>query len=255
MPVKKRFIILIAAAVLCLIAAGGLAVSIGIGFLTGHKAIPGSGLRIYKIDQVASNHPGYRRSTMTAGDDIYVNDYEEAGLQLVNPAPTTVIALKGNFGYSNVCSIPGQPTTAYVAGDDGSEMPAYVVYRHNGQPPFDWRSAKFREMTFVAASARNSGLETSDPALLGEVLTLLRDGTPVSLPGFPMADAASIPTLRLASDQLPGLLFCPVLRTDPDGTLYVAESLMFDSTPAQFNAKWIPVSPKLLQWLQSQNPR
>jgi len=253
MPASKRFIIFIAIAVFCLIAAGVVAV----GYFTIRGAVGGSGLRIYKTDQVASSYPGYRRSTMVAGDDVYVNDYEEAALQLANPVPTKVIALKGNFGYSNVCAIPGQPTTAYVAGDDGSEMSAYVVYRHDGQPPFDWRSAKFREMTFVAPGTRSSGIESADPALLAEVVALLRDGTPVSLPSFPMADAASIPTIRMASDQLPGLLFCPVLRTGPDGTLYVAESLMFDlaSTPAQLHANWIPVSPKLRQWLQSKSVR
>ena len=251
MPVKKRFIILIAAAVLCLAAAGVLAVGIGFFALGGSAAT--SGLRVYRIDQVASSHAGYRHSTMTSGDDVYVNDYEEAALQLANPEPTKVIALKGNFGTTKVCAIPGQPPTAYVAGDDGSEMPAYVVYRHNGQPPFDWRTATFREMTFEAPGASNSGLKSTDPALLAEVVALLRNGTPVSLPGFPMADAASMHTIRMASDQLPGMVFCPVLRTGPDGTLYLAESLMLDVTPtsAQFHANWIPVSPKLMQWLQS----
>jgi hypothetical protein len=190
---------------------------------------------------------------MTSGDDVYVNDYEEAALQLANPEPSTVIALKGNFGYSKVCSVDGQPITAYVAGDDGSEMPAFVVYRHNGHPPFDWRAAKFRQMTLNAPSAANTGIETSDPALLEEVVTLLRTGKPVSLPGFSMVDAASIPTIRLASDQLPGMLFCPVLRTDADGVTYIAESLMLDLTskPPQFHANWIPVSPRLGEWLKS----
>jgi hypothetical protein len=251
MPAKKRFIILIAVAVLGLGAAGVLAV--GVWFFAAGGAEDGHGLRIYKTDQVASSHDGFRRSTMTSGNDVYVNDYEEAGLQLVNPEPTTVFALKGNFGYSKVCAIPGQPTSAYVAGDDGSEMPAYVVYRHKGQPPFDWRSATFREMTLYAPSARNSGLKTTDPALLADVLALLRDGTPVSLPGISMAGGASMVSLQMASDQLPGLVFCPVLRTGPDGTLYLAESLKFDltSTPAQFTADWIPASPKLVQWLES----
>jgi hypothetical protein len=251
MPAKKRFIILTAATVLCLAAAGVLAV--GIGFLAGRGPAAVAGLRIYRTDQVASGHAGYRRSTMTSGDDVYVNDYEEAALQLADPEPSKVIALKGNFGYSKVCAIPGQPTTAYVAGDDGSEMPAYAVYRHQGQPPFDWRSAKFREMTFTAPNAANSGLKSADPALLAEVVALLRGGTPVRLPGIPMAGAASMATVRLASDQIPGLLFCPVLRTGPDGTLYLAESLMFDliSTPPVFDANWIPASPKLIDWLKS----
>jgi hypothetical protein len=249
MPANKRFIILIVVAGLCLVAAGVLAV--GVAFFMFRGPAPSPGMRIYKIDQVDSAHPGYRRSTMMAGDYLYVNDYEEAALRLVNPEPTTVIALKGNFGYSKVCSIDGQPASAYVAGDDGSEMPAYEVYRHNGQPPFDWRSATFRKMTYSAPSSPNNGLESADPVLLSEVLTLLREGKPVSQPGFPMAEAASMPCIQMAADQLPGILFCPVLRKGPDDTLYIAESLMFDGAAARFTANWIPVSPKLGEWLKS----
>jgi hypothetical protein len=251
MPAKKRFIVLIAATVLCLAAAGVLAV--GIGFFALHETDAEAGLRVYKIDQVDSKHAGYRRSTMTDGGDVYVNDYEESALQLVNPEPTKVIARKGNFGSTKVCAIPGQPITAYVAADDGSEMPAYVVYRHAGQPPFEWRTAQFREMTFISPSATNSGLKSTDPALLAEVVALLRDGPPVSLPGISMAGGASMAAIRMASDQLPGLLFCPPLRTGPDGTLDVAESLKLDltATPPLFEANWIPASPKLVQWLQA----
>ncbi len=251
MPVKKRFIVLIAAAVLCLATAGVLAVGLWFFTATGTTDVPG--MRVYRTDQVDSSHAGYRRSTMTAGDDVYINDYEEAALRLVNPDPETLFALKGNFGHSKVCAIAGQPTTAYVAGDDGSEMPAFVVYRHNGQPPFDWRSATFREMTLYAPRATNSGLKTNDPELLAEVVALLRDGKPVDLPDISMADAASMVTLDMATDQLPGMFFSPVLRNGPDGTLYVAESLMYDpsSGPAQLKANWIPVSPKLVEWLQS----
>jgi hypothetical protein len=182
MPVKKRFIVLIAATVLCLAAAGVLAV--GIGFFALHEPDADAGLRVYQIDQVDSKHAGYRRSTMTDGGDVYVNDYEESALQLANPEPTKVIARKGNFGSTKVCAVPGQPITAYVAADDGSEMPAYVVYRHDGQPPFDWRAAQFREMAFISPSATNSGLTSTHPALLAEVVALLRGGTPVSLPRY-----------------------------------------------------------------------
>ncbi len=251
MPTQKRYIILIAAAVLCLATAGVLA--IGIGFFMSRGSSVDSSLRVYKTGQVPSSHPGYLRSTMTSGDDLYVNDYEEAALRLANPEPTKVIALKGNFGYSNVCAIEGQPTTAYVAGDDGSEMPAFVVYRHNGQPPFDWQSTKFREMTLYSPTATNNGIKSTDPALIAEVVTLLRSGPPQTLPGFSMAAAASIPSIQMASDQIPGLLFSPVLRTGPDGTLFLAESLRLDQTvnPPQFHANWIRASPKLVQWLQS----
>jgi hypothetical protein len=256
MLAKKRFILLAVAVVLCLAVAG--AVAVGIGLLIGHDTGPAGavGLAVYNFAQTDSTHPGYRRTVMTSGGNpVYVNDYEESALQPANPDPTQVIARKGNFGTSNVCAIPGQPATAYVAADDGSEMPAYVIYRHIAHPPFDWRTATFREMTFYAPRAPNTGLKTTDPALLTEVVTLLRSGTPapISLPAISTVDATSIASLKLASDQLPGILFCPVLRTGPDGTLYLAESLQWDlkSSPAQLRARWIPASSKLTHWLQS----
>jgi len=256
MPAKKRFILLAAAATLLLAVAGVLAV--GIGLLTGHDTGPAGavGLTVYNFDQTDSSHAGYRRTVMTSGGSpVYVNDYEESALQPANPDPTQVIARKGNFGTSNVCALPGQPATAYVAADDGSEMPAYVVYRHISHPPFDWRTATFREMTLYAPREKNNGLKTADPALLAEVVALLRDAPPASvdLPAVSTTDAASISSIKMASDQLPGILFCPILRTSPDGALYIAESLMWDlkSSKPQFHARWIPASPKLTQWLQS----
>ena len=254
MLAKKRFIVLAAAAVLCLAAAGVLAVSMG--FIAGRETATGEndGLPVYNFDQTDSSHPGYRRTTMTLGGvPVYVNDHEEAALRPADPEPKPVIARKGNFGTSEVCAITGQPATAYVAADDGSEMPAFVVYRHVNHPPFNWRSATFRDMTLYAPRATNSGIRTADPALLAEVVSLLRAGTPVELPGISMADAASMTSLKMTCDQLPGLLFCPVLETGPDGKLYIAESLLFDfkSSPLQFRANWIPASPKLVHWLQS----
>lgn len=246
MSAQKWLILLAAAAVLCLAGAGVLGVCVGFEFI-------GGSLPVYQIDQTASAHAGYLRTTMTSGKQVYVNDYEEAALRLANPEPHQVIGCLGMIGNAGVCAIPGQSVTAYVAGDEGSEMPAYTVFRHAGQPAFDWRTAGFREMTCSVPGRGGAALKTTDPALMSEVVRLLRDGTPVSLPSFPMAGAPNVSTLNLASDELPGMFFCPSVYTDASGTLYVAESLMLETTisPPQFHARWIPASPALTRWLQS----
>jgi len=219
-------------------------------FLAGHEETTGAAslLPIYTMDQSVSSHAGYRRNTMASGSDVFVNDYEEACLQLANPEPTTVVGHLGSMGVIKICSIPGQPVTAYLACDDGSEMPAYVPYRNLNQKPFDWRTATFREMS---AYRTTGGSRTTDEALMAEVVHTLRDGTPVELPSFSFARAATLASIKMSSDQLPGLLFCPVVFTDASGQIYLAESLMYDdaSNPKQLHARWVPVSPALAQWL------
>jgi hypothetical protein len=207
---------------------------------------------VYLVEQSASSHPGYRHSTATCGSEVYVNDYEEAGLELANPEPTTVIGHLGPMGVVNVCSIEGQPTTAYIACDDGSEMPAYVPYRNIKQRPFDWRTAAFREMKAFGADKSGPSITSTDAALIAEVVRTLRDGTPVELPSFPFAKIPSLGAIKMTSDQLPGLLFCPLVFTDANGQIYVAESTMLDatSTPMQVKARWIPASPTLARWLK-----
>jgi hypothetical protein len=245
MTQKKWLILLGAAAVLCLGGAGVLAICLGFGSST-------SPLRIYKLNQTASAHAGYLRTTMTSGKDVYVSDYEEASLRLTNLDPPQIIGSLGWAGNTGVRAIPGQPVTAYIAGDEGSEMPAYTPFRHADHPAFDWRVATFREMTFSVPS--RGSVQTTDPALISELVSLLRDGTPVVLPGISMTNAASMSNLYLVCDQLPGLVFCPPVTSDASGTLYVAESLMLDTTitPPQFHARWIPASPTLTNWLRSQ---
>jgi len=222
-------------------------------FIAGHEDTTGAGslLPIYTMDQSVSSHAGYRRNTMASGSDVFVNDYEEAALQLANPEPTTVIGHLGSMGVINVCSIPGQPVTAYIATDCGSEMPAYVPYRNLNQKPFDWRTATFREMSACRTSGGSPYLTTTNEALLREVVRNLRDGTPVELPSFSFVSAASLGSIKMTSDQLPGLLFCPLVITDAKGQIYLAESLMYDdsSAPIQLHARWVPASPMLAQWL------
>jgi len=72
-----------------------------------------------------------------------VSDYEEYGLALLNLDPKHIIAKFGIGG--NICEIPGQPTTAYLAVDEGSEMDAYSPFRNINHPPFNWRTAKFHD--------------------------------------------------------------------------------------------------------------
>ena len=246
MSTKKWLILLCAAVVLCLAGAGVLAVCLGFGSSAG-------GLRVFQLGQTPSAHAGYLRTTMTAGKDVYVSDYEEAALRLANVEPPQVIGSLGWLGNTGVRAIPGQPVTAYLAGDEGSEMTAFAVFRHANHPAFNWRTTNFREMTLYAPGRAGTVPKTSDPALLSEVVRVLSTGAPVTLPSISMANAASMPTLILASDQLPGLLFCPPVSADANGTLYIAESLMLDTTvsPPQFHAQWIPASATLTRWLQS----
>jgi hypothetical protein len=205
------------------------------------------------MDQSVSSHAGYGRNTMASGSDVFVNDYEETALQLANPEPSTVVGHLGSMGVIKICSIPGQPVTAYIACDDGSEMPAYIPYRNLNQKPFDWRTTTFRKMSAYRTNGGGPYLTTTNEALLTEVVRNLRDGTPVELPSFSFVSAASLGSIKMTSDQLPGLLFCPSVFTDAKGQIYLAESLMLDttSTPLQLHARWVPASPALAQWLKA----
>jgi hypothetical protein len=251
---KKHWFIL-AAALLVLGAIGvALVLALALGFFAGHQeaTADGSGLPVYTSEQSASSHAGYRHSTLTCGNDVFVNDYEEAALQMMTSDPKPVIGRMA-FGDGKICAIPGQPVTAYVAGDCGSEMPAYVPYRNIKQPPFDWHTATFREMTAYLHDPHHPYLTTANAALLAELVRNLRDGTPVELSEFPFTGVTNLTTIKMTSDQLPGLLFCPSVYFDGNGTIYLAESLMMDATatPPQLHARWIPASPTLTQWLKA----
>ena len=251
---KKHWFILAAALLALGVIGVALVLALVLGFFAGHEeaTADGSGLPVYTSEQSASSHAGYRHSTLTCGNDVFVNDYEEAALQIATADPQPAI---GRFLISDakVCAIPGQPVTAYVAGDCGSEMPAYVPYRNIKQPPFDWRTATFREMTAYLPDPHHPYLTTTNAALLAEVVRNLRDGTSVELSEFPFTGVTNLTTIKMTSDQLPGLLFCPSVYYYGNGTIYLAESLMMDTTatPPQLHARWIPASPMLTQWLKS----
>lgn len=59
--------------------------------------------------------------------------------------------------------------------------------------------------------------------------------------------------LNLTSDQLPGLLFYPVLCYYDDSNIYTAESLEpdFNVKLPQVRARWICASPQLNAWTSS----
>jgi hypothetical protein len=250
---KKHWFILLAILALGAIGAA-LMLALAFGFFAGHEeATGGSGLPFYTMGpQTPSSHPGYLRDTVTGGGEIYVSDYEEACLRLTLTEPQTVIGLMGSINPAKVGAVPGQPVTAYIAVDCGSEMPAYAPYRNLKQPPFDWRTAAFRQMTARQQYKFGPVVTTTNAALMAEVVRVLRDGTPVELNPFPFSGTTNLTTLNLTSDQLPGMLFCPALCYYGNGAIYIAESLMpdFTVTPPQVRARWIPASPMLTQWLK-----
>jgi hypothetical protein len=252
---KKKWFILAS-----ILAVGGIGVllvcALALGFFAGHEVATGSdpGLPVYTMGQQSpSSHPGYLHDSVTGGGEVYVHDYEEYCLQLTFTEPQTVIGLMGSISPAKVGAVPGQPVTAYIAVDCGSEMPAYEPYRNIKQPPFDWRTATFREMTARQQYKFGPVVTTTNAALMAEVVRVLRDGTQVELNPFPFSGATNLMTLNLTSDQLPGMLFCPALCYYGNGTIYLAESLMpdFTVTPPQVRARWIPASPMLTEWLKT----
>ena len=60
-----------------------LAVGLVLGLFAGHET---AGV-LYQLAQTPSTHPDYLRTTLTSGSGMYVNDYEEYGLQLMSPEP------------------------------------------------------------------------------------------------------------------------------------------------------------------------
>jgi hypothetical protein len=250
---RKKWLIFIA---IGLVLAGiGLAIvaALAIGFFLGHETAASVSLPVYTLEQTPSAHDGYRRTTLTCGHDVFVNDYEEAALRLTTSEPKPAIGRYG-IGTGNIFAIPDQPTTAYIAGDVGSEMPAYEPYRNVKQPPFDWRNATFREMNFLPPGGRSNWRQSTNAALIAEVVRVLRDGTPVELPAIPFTGTnTDLTTINLICDQLPGLLFCPPVYIDGNGNLYLAENQTIDWTPkpAEVHARWISASPMLTEWLKT----
>jgi hypothetical protein len=216
-----------------------------------------STLPVYTIEQTDSAHPGYRRSTVSRAGASYVNDFEEQSLQLIDTDPKQVVG-RSQYGNGKICAIAGQDPSVYLAVDVGSEMPAYEVFRNPRHPPFDWRHAAFQRMRLAMPEGPAANKETTDPALIEEVLRTLRDDAPATPPvASPPVTASGSPAgvygVLLFSDQLPGLVFRPSCYIEKTGQVYLADSLLltFTRTQQSVQAEWIPVSPRFAQWVQT----
>jgi hypothetical protein len=243
---------LIAAGVI--VAAGVLAVGVVVVGWSVLEAVPPANLHlpVYQLDQVDSTHQWYRRTTVKLGAEVYVQDYEDYGLQLANPDPKSGIG-RPSFGNSLMCSIPGESPSQYVAVDCGSEMPAYEVFRNVKQPVFDWRHAKYRSMVFSGAAAGKNGKQSTDAAVMAEVVETLVAGTPTTAT-FPVAEAGTnVCNVCLFSDELPGIGFCPRVYWDASGAIYLAESMGMEplTRGMKFHARWIPAGALFTAWVKA----
>ncbi len=247
----KWLILTVAVLALGLVAVGLLGVGLFVYFVGPHATATDPALPVYTTDQTPSAHAGYRRTTLTCGNAVYVNDYDEYALQLINVEPTQAVG-RTAFGDGKICAIPGQKPEDYLAGDAGSEMPAYEVFRNRKLPPFDWRTATFREMQYTGLSRAGVDKRTADPALMEDVVRTLQTGTPV-IPLPPESDSLSnIAGLHLYSDQLPGMVYCPPVYLDRTGKVYLAENMAMEFTNrmTKVRARWIPAGPQFTQWVQ-----
>ena len=237
------------------VACGGASLAIALGSLAVGCGWPWGGPR-YTMEQTDSTHPGHRRTTVEVEGTVFVNDFEEAALELENVEPQEVIA-RSRFGGGTVRVIPGQSATAYVAVDVGSMMPAFAVYRHVEHPPFDWRHATFRKMRLAALEGPAANKETTDPAILDDVLSTLRDGAPASpsveAPPTPIPGPARFHALLLFSDEIPGLIFRPWIYLADSGEVYLAgdATIEFRNREQSVRAAWIRASSLLADWART----
>lgn len=215
-------------------------------------------LPVYTSEQTDSAHAGYRRTTVsTAGGAVYVNDLEEQALQLYAAEPTKKVG-RGPIGDASIYAIDGQDPSAWLAVDVGSEMPAYAVFRNVQHPPFDWRHASFQHLRLAVPAGPAANKDTTDAALIEDVVRTLRDGTPVNPPLAPQpmpvgGSPTGVYTVLLVSDQLPGIVFRPSCYLAASGEVYLAESVVttFTRPLPSFSAAWIPASPKFTEWTKT----
>jgi len=248
----KWVILIITVLALGLLAIGLLGVGLFVHYAGPNETTADPLRPVYTTDQTPSAHAGYLRTTLTCGNAVYVNDYDEYALQLIDLEPTQVVG-RTPFGDGKICAIPGQKPEAYLAGDEGSEMPAYEVFRNRQLPPFDWRTASFREMRYIGLGRAGVDLRTADPALIEEVVQTLKTGTPVNPPPPGSDDPSNIAGLHLYSDQLPGMVYSPPVYVDRAGQVYVAENMamQFTNRMTKVQARWIPAGPQFTRWVQT----
>jgi hypothetical protein len=219
---------------LCFMAMAGILV----GWLILRPSVDPS-LPQYSLDQVDSDHAGFRRTTLTYGSTVYVNDYEESALTAFGAAPTQMIGRLpfSEDAVSGVYVIPGQDASAYVLEYDAMYQ---AVYRNAEHPPFDWRTADFQSMRFYSPS---NSIETSDPQIIRDVFAALKSGTPITVPlhvdgNYPGYENHG---LMAFSDQLPGLGYVFGVHVATDGTVYLAEN--------SASAQWFPAGSLFTNWM------
>ena len=250
MTTTKKWLIVLAAGVGCMLAVG--AVVVGWVVLGGVPAAL-RGLPKISMEQTDSTHPWYRRTTVHFNSAVYVSDFEDYPIGLAYPVPTHAIG-RAPFGNALVCSIPGQNQADYIAVDCGSEMEAYEVFRNVSHPPFDWRNAKFQAMEFAGTMIHVEHKRTADTTLIAEVVRTLREGSPAPLSLPASVDATNLARVCLFSDDLPGLMFCPTVYLDESGSVYLAESvgIEYGNRTQKIHAQWIPAGESFTQWLKTQ---
>lgn len=194
----------------------------------------------YSMDQVDSEHEGYRRSTLTSGNIVYVNDYEEYALATFGPQPTQMIGRLpvSEYADSGVYAIPSQDPSAYVLEYD----PMYqVVYRNINHPPFDWRTAEFQSMRLLLPS---SPIETTDPLLIEDVTNALKGEITFELMMQPYGDYVGFQnySLCLFSDEIPGLMYIIGVHVDTNGQVYLAENAVAN--------QWVDAGALFSEWMK-----
>lgn len=203
-----------------------------IGVCVGGYTFTPLSLPVYKMEQTDSGHEGYRRTTLTSGNTIYVQDYEEYALGSVNYAPTEMIGRFPNFfglDTGGLYAIPGQDPAAYALEFD----PMYQsVYRNIDHPPFDWRNAEFQSIRLMIPAANPK--ESEDALLVDEIISTLKNETSVLVPMRSDGNYSENInyTLLLFSDELPGMMYMAGVHINTSGEVYLAENIISN--------QWIP---------------
>lgn len=202
-------------------------------------------LPTFRMEQVPSEHEGYRHSTLTSGNTVYVNDYEEYALATFGPSPTQMIGRLPVSEYpdNGVYAIPGQDPSAYVLEYD----PMYqIVYRNIEHPPFDWRTAVFQKMRLGIPIGPAANKETTNPQVIEDVLRTLQGAAIFIVPLDATGSYVNYENygLNLFSDQLPGLAYIAGVHINADGQIYLAENGITN--------QWHPVSSSFLEWMNGE---
>lgn len=234
---NKRGLVPIASGIFFCCAIACIAVCVG-GYVFTPLSLP-----VYKMEQTDSVHEGYRRTTLTSGNTIYIQDYEEYALGSTNYAPTEMIGRFPNFlglDTGGLYAIPGQDPAAYVLEWD----PMYQsVYRNIEHPPFDWSHAEFQYIRLSYQEPINPK-ESDDPLLIEEILDALKNGAPAIVPMQTDGNYSQTRnyTVILFSDQLPGLMYIAAVHETTSGEVFLAENVISN--------EWMSAGPLFMEFIK-----